>query len=114
MRAIEGKPLEPAFDGHSNCFIEAGKRKAILIDFNYEVEPLPGRFPFPLVGPMPLLKPSRINHWGKVAFRWIYWHILLPGRPIPFVPARMKMAGKKRPAETEGGTASGAGGAKKG
>jgi sulfide:quinone oxidoreductase len=111
-RAIEGKPLEPAFDGHSNCFIESGKRKAILIDFNYEVEPLPGRFPFPLLGPMPLLKPSRINHWGKAAFRWIYWHILLPGRPIPFVPARMKMAGKKRPAETGGGTASGAGGAK--
>jgi sulfide:quinone oxidoreductase len=47
---------------------------------------------------MPLLKPSRVNHWGKLAFRWIYWHLLLPGRPIPFVPARMKMAGKKRPA----------------
>jgi sulfide:quinone oxidoreductase len=102
LRAIEGKPLEPAFDGHSNCFVEAGKRKAILIDFNYDVEPLPGRFPFPIVGPMPLLKPSRINHWGKLAFRWIYWHLLLPGRPIPFVPARMKMAGKKRPAEESG------------
>jgi len=97
LRAIEGKPLEPAFDGHSNCFVEAGRGKAILIDFNYETEPLPGRFPFPVIGPMPLLKPSRINHWGKLAFRWIYWHILLRGRPIPFVPARMKMAGKKRP-----------------
>ena len=75
------------------------KRKAILIDFNYEVEPLPGRFPFPVLGPMPLLKPSRINHWGKLAFRWIYWHVLLPGRPIPFVPARMRMAGKKRPTD---------------
>ena len=99
LRAIDGKPLEPAFDGHSNCFIESGRRKAILIDFNYEVEPLPGRFPIPVIGPMPLLKPSRINHWGKLAFRWIYWHILLPGRPIPFVPSRMRMAGKARPAE---------------
>ena len=97
IRAIEGKPLEPAFDGHSNCFIESGRRKAILLDFNYDVEPLPGRFPIPVIGPMPLLKPSRINHWGKLAFRWIYWHILLPGRPIPFVPARMRSAGKKRP-----------------
>ena len=97
LRAIEGRPLEPAFDGHSNCFVESGRGKAILIDFNYETEPLPGRFPFPVLGPMPLLKPSRINHWGKLAFRWIYWHILLRGRPIPFVPARMKMAGKKRP-----------------
>jgi sulfide:quinone oxidoreductase len=101
-RAIEGRPLEPAFDGHSNCFIEAGKRKAILIDFNYETEPLPGRFPLAHLGPMPLLKPSRINHWGKAAFRWIYWHILLPGRPIPFVPSRMKIAGKKRPKASEG------------
>ena len=97
-RAIEGRPLDPAFDGHSNCFIEAGHRKAILIDFNYETEPLPGKFPFPGLGPMPLLKPSRLNHWGKLAFRWIYWHILLRGRPIPFIPSRMKMSGKKRPA----------------
>jgi sulfide:quinone oxidoreductase len=97
LRAIEGKPLEPGFDGHANCFVEAGLGKAVLIDFNYDVEPLPGRFPFPVIGPMPLLKPSRINHWGKLAFRWIYWHMLLRGRPIPFVPARMKMAGKKRP-----------------
>lgn len=97
-RAIEGKPLEPAFDGHANCFVESGHGRAFLIDFNYETEPLPGKFPFPVVGPMPLLKPSRLNHWGKLAFRWIYWHLLLPGRPIPFVPARMKMSGKKRSA----------------
>ena len=98
LRAIDGKPLEPGFDGHANCFVETGRRKAVLIDFNYETEPLPGRFPFPVIGPMPLLKPSRVNHLGKLAFRWIYWNMLLPGRPIPFVPARMKMAGKKRPA----------------
>ena len=114
VRTIEGKPLEPAFDGHSNCFIESGKRKAILLDFNYDVEPLPGRFPFARLGPMPLLKPSWINHIGKAAFRWIYWHILLPGRPIPFVPAKMKMAGKKRPVEASdagGGASSGGAGA---
>jgi sulfide:quinone oxidoreductase len=97
FRAIEGKPLEPDFDGHSNCFIETGRRKAILIDFNYETEPLPGHFPFPKIGPMPLLKPSRLNHLGKLAFRWIYWNMLLKARPIPFVPSRMKMAGKIRP-----------------
>jgi sulfide:quinone oxidoreductase len=97
LRAIEGRPLQEAFDGHSNCFVEAGRRKAILIDFNYDLEPLPGRFPFPVVGPMPLLKPSVVNHWGKLAFRWIYWHVLLRGWPIPFIPSRMKTAGKKRP-----------------
>jgi sulfide:quinone oxidoreductase len=98
LRAVDGRPLEPGYDGHANCFVETGRRKAVLIDFNYETEPLPGRFPFPVVGPMPLLKPSRTNHLGKLAFRWIYWHMLLRGRPIPFVPARMKMAGKERPA----------------
>jgi sulfide:quinone oxidoreductase len=97
VRASQGQPLEPGFDGHANCFVEMGRGRAILIDFNYETEPLPGKFPFPIVGPLPLLKPSRLNHWSKAAFRWIYWHLLLPGRPIPFVPARMKMAGKKRP-----------------
>jgi sulfide:quinone oxidoreductase len=98
LRAIDKKPLEQGFDGHSNCFIETGRRKAILIDFNYETEPLPGHFPFPKIGPMPLLKESRLNHLGKLAFRWIYWHLLLKARPIPFVPSRMKMAGKIRPA----------------
>ena len=97
-RAIAGKPLAEDFDGHANCFIETGRGRAILIDFSYEVEPLPGRFPFPVVGPMPLLKPSRLNHWGKLAFRWIYWHMMVKGRPIPFIPTRLKMAGKKRPA----------------
>jgi sulfide:quinone oxidoreductase len=99
LRAIEGRLLEPGFDGHSNCFVETGRRRAILIDFNYETEPLPGRFPFPVIGPMPLLKPSRLNHIGKLAFRWIYWNMLLKARPIPFVPARMKLAGKRRPKE---------------
>jgi hypothetical protein len=34
----------------------------------------------------------------KLAFRWIYWNVLLPGRPIP-LPAHMSLAGK-RPAGT--------------
>ncbi len=100
QRAIEKKPLEEGFDGHSNCFIETGRRKGILIDFNYDLEPLPGRFPFPIVGPLPLLKPSRLNHIGKLAFRWIYWNMLLKGKPIPFIPAQMRMAGKKRPKQS--------------
>ncbi|HOW84869.1 MAG TPA: FAD/NAD(P)-binding oxidoreductase [Candidatus Aminicenantes bacterium] len=96
-RAAAGRPLAAEFDGHANCFIETGRGRAILIDFNYEVEPLPGRFPFPLVGPLPLLKPSRLNHWAKLAFRPIYWRLMLRGRPLPFISDRMAMAGKKRP-----------------
>ena len=53
----------------------------MLIDFNYDTEPLPGHFPAG-VG-LPLLKESRLNHLGKLMFQWLYWHSLLPGRDIP-------------------------------
>ncbi|NPA43636.1 MAG: NAD(P)/FAD-dependent oxidoreductase [Chlorobi bacterium] len=92
---INGKPFPEKFDGHANCFIETGFGKALLIDFNYYTEPLEGKFPLPVIGPLSLLKETRINHWGKMAFRWIYWHMILKAIPIPFVPARMSMRGKK-------------------
>lgn len=91
---IAGHPLCDSFDGHSNCFIETGYGKGILIDFNYDTEPLPGTFPYPVIGPMFLLKESRLNHWGKLLFKWIYWNILLKGRYLPF-PNKMSMSGKK-------------------
>jgi sulfide:quinone oxidoreductase len=96
LRAIDGRSLDDGFDGHANCFVETGFGKALLIDFNYDVEPLPGRFPVPGFGPLRLLEESRLNHLGKLAFRWIYWHALLPGRTLP-VPTRMSMRGKRAP-----------------
>ena len=93
IRYIEGLPLLPTFDGHANCFIESGFGKAMLLDFNYTQEPLPGRYPLPGVGPFTLLEESEINHWGKLMFRWVYWNILLKGQEIP-LPATMSMAGK--------------------
>jgi sulfide:quinone oxidoreductase len=93
-RFLAGEPLRPEFDGHANCFIETGHDKALLIDFNYDVEPLPGKFPIPGIGPMPLLEESRINHLGKRAFKWIYWNVLLPGHDIPGVGPQMSMHGK--------------------
>jgi len=93
-RYLEGRPLDPGFDGHSNCFIETGFKKALLIDFNYAVEPVPGTFPFAF-GPLPLLKESWLNHLGKLAFRWVYWHLLLPGRNLPGIKPQMSLAGKR-------------------
>ncbi len=93
-----GEPMTGSFDGHANCFVESGDGKGLLIDFNYDTEPLPGRYPVPGVGPFPLLAESALNHAGKLAFRWLYWHALLPGRPLP-LPAHMSMAGKHRPEE---------------
>jgi len=91
---INGQPIKEEFDGHANCFIETGHGKALLIDFNYTHEPVEGEFPFPGIGPLKLLKESRINHMGKLAFKWIYWHMLLKGTHIPFVSANMQESGK--------------------
>ena len=93
LRYLDGLELLPTFDGHANCFIESGHGKGFLIDFNYDVEPLPGMFPMPGVGPFSLLKESRVNHWGKMMFRWTYWNVLLKGKEMP-IPAQMSMAGK--------------------
>ncbi len=89
---LEGRALSASFDGHSNCFIETGFSKAMLIDFNYEVEPETGHYPS-RIG-LPLLKESRLNHLGKLMFQWLYWHSLLPGRDIPGVSSAMPLEGK--------------------
>ena len=95
-RYLAGEPLDAVFDGHANCFVETGFGKALLIDFNYDTEPLTGRFPGRLG--LPLLRQSRLNHLGKLAFGWLYWHVLLPGREIPAVHSQMPAAGKHMPA----------------
>ncbi len=93
LRHIEGLPMLEQFDGHSNCFIESGHGKGLLIDFNYDTQPLPGKYPLPGIGPFTLLGETEMNHWGKLLFRWMYWNLLLPGKELP-LPALMSMAGK--------------------
>ena len=93
VRVLAGQEPLAEFDGHANCFIETGYGKAMLIDFNYETEPLPGRFPLPGVGPFSLLEESHVNHWGKLSFRWVYWNMLLAGKEVAF-DHRMLMTGK--------------------
>jgi sulfide:quinone oxidoreductase len=95
-RFLAGQELVSRFDGHANCFVETGFKKALLIDFNYDHEPVPGRFPT-AAGPLPLLRESRMNHLGKLMFQWLYWHVLLPGREIPLVGPEMPSAGKRTP-----------------
>ena len=93
QRVLAGRKPDASYDGHANCFIETGFSKAMLIDFNYETEPLPGRFPSS-VG-LPLMKESHLNHLGKLLFQWFYWHTLLPGRDIPGVHSAMPGHGKQ-------------------
>lgn len=95
VREIDGYEPKPTFDGHATCFIVSGFEKAVLIDFNYEVEPLPGKFPFPGLGPCTLLGESHFNYWGKMMFKWVYWNMMLKGLELPLEP-QMTMAGKMR------------------
>jgi sulfide:quinone oxidoreductase len=92
-RYLAGEPLDSSYDGHANCFIETGFGKAMLIDFNYDQEPVSGHFPGP-VG-LPLMRESRANHLGKLMFQWFYWHVLLPGRDLPGIGSAMPTAGKE-------------------
>jgi len=93
LSQIAGRPMTERFDGHANCFIESGNGKALLIDFNYDTEPLPGKYPLPGIGPFTLLKETEMNHWGKMMFKWTYWNVLLKGKELP-LPHEMLMAGK--------------------
>ncbi len=93
MCSLNGREMRAKFDGHANCYIETGFGKGSIIDFNYETEPLSGTYPLPGVGPFGLLKNTKTNHYGKVMFRWIYWHILLKGKELP-LESQMTMAGK--------------------
>ena len=86
---LRGKPLTARFDGHANCFVETGGGKALLIDFNDELQPVTGHF-----GPLPLLKESRLSHLAKLAFKPVYWHVLLPGHRIPLIGPTMPLRGK--------------------
>jgi len=97
-RFLDGRELDASYDGHANCFIETGFGKAMLIDFNYDQEPVPGRYPGP-VG-LPLMSESRLNHLGKLMFQWFYWHVLLPGRDVPGIGSHMPTAGKRIPTTT--------------
>ncbi len=100
LQHIQGQPMTHEFDGHANCFIESGGGKASLIDFNYNTEPLPGTYPFPKIGPFHLLGESRLNHQGKLGFRWAYWNLLLPGRNF-FISPTMSMSGKTPASELD-------------
>jgi len=95
VREIDGHEALPKFDGHSTCFLASGFEKAILLDFNYDVEPLPGKFPFPGIGPFSLLEETLSNHWGKMMFRWVYWNLMMKGLDMPLEP-QMNIAGKIR------------------
>jgi sulfide:quinone oxidoreductase len=87
--------MKDKYDGHSLCFIESGYNKAVMIDFSYEQEPIYGTYPLPVVGPFTLLRESVFNHWGKLAFRFMYYDLMLKGINVP-LPTKFSMVGKSK------------------
>ena len=94
MSEIHGVKPEEIYDGHSTCFIVYSKGTSSLIDFNYKIEPLHGKFPAPKFGPFTLLKETKMNWYGKLGFEGLYWNVLLAGRHLG-APPTLVMAGKE-------------------
>lgn len=92
---MQGKEMHGSFDGHATCYIETGFNKATLIDFSYDQEPLPGKYPFPVVGPFDLLRETTVNHIGKLAFRYLYWDLMMRGIEVP-LPSAFSLSGKEK------------------
>ena len=84
IRYLYGKDLIGKFDDHSNYIIETGYKKAILLDYSFNNEHPPGKFPWPHIGPLSILKESRFNHISKLFLRRLYWNMILPGIKTPF------------------------------
>jgi sulfide:quinone oxidoreductase len=78
-----GRAPEAKFSGRASCFVDSGDGKAVLMECDDDAETVPGGYPIPAIGPLSTLKETRLNHWGKMMFRWVYWNLLLPGRPLP-------------------------------
>ncbi len=97
LSEIKGKEPDPIYDGHSTCYIVSEKGKSYLVDFNYDTEPLFGKYPIPFVGPFSLLKETRMNWYGKLSFEWLYWNVLLPGKNM-FLPPTLVKTGKRESA----------------
>ncbi len=72
-----------------------GYEKGSLLDFNYKIEPLPGKFPFPGLGPCDVVGLSFSNYVGKMMFRWVYYNLMLKGSHLP-LESQFVMAGKVR------------------
>lgn len=107
-RFLDGVAPAPDFDGHDNCFVETGFDKALLLDYTYDTEPLPGKFPSPSLGPLSLLSESHLNHLARMAFKWVYWNVVLPGHGVPGWPHPLAPAGRERLQPPRGRASSGA------
>ena len=91
---VAGQPMTDSFDGHANCFVESGDGKALLIDFNYDTEPLPGKYPLPRRRPASACsrRPAPTTGQARVPLDLLERAAARP--PVPLPARMMSMAGK--------------------
>ncbi len=87
VRLVHGLDVRPTFDGHASTFVETGDGRAVLLDRDYAHAQFHRR-----MGWFPLLEQSRFAHFGKRAFPWVYWNVVLPGRRLPVSSRRPSVA----------------------
>jgi sulfide:quinone oxidoreductase len=58
--SVRGLVPTATYDGKTICFIEAGMDEATFVEFGYGDEPV-------------VREPSRLLHWGKLAYNEAYW-----------------------------------------
>ena len=84
VRAARGKAPLPNYDGRTTCIIESGYNKGVVLSFDYDHEPMIGKYPYPLVGPLSTLRESSLNFVAKRSFLWFYWNLVLKYGYVPF------------------------------
>ncbi len=74
----EIRGTSPGIDyaGRVTCFCDAGYKKGIMLDFDYEHPPSPPPF-------------SRMNYWKKILFNKLYWWILPKDRLPEFLTGKL-------------------------
>ncbi len=74
---IKGAPPESEYTGRVTCFCDAGFKKGIMLDFDYDHPPVPPPF-------------SRGAYWRKMLFNRFYWWILPKDRLPEFVTGKLE------------------------
>ena len=101
VRAIEGRPLEPAFDGHSNCFVESGRRQGHPDRFQLRRRAAPRALPLPRRRPDAAAQAEPHQSLGQAR---VPVDLLAhppagapdPVRPVPHEDGRQEAAGGRR------------------
>lgn len=91
---IEGRPIFRRYDGHAMCIVDTGFNKSTAIDRSYTVPAVTGKWILPHLGPLSLLKQTRINHLIKRNM-FMFYSVLMVGLRIFDRFSNIQLLGKQ-------------------